>query len=99
ASRRTASRTRGSIRIAISRLASAPKGGLPTRRIAWSCVEEASGMSEKSIARRRRISRPLFPARPARADDADAFAIVSPPHGVGHDEHAARDRAAQSQES
>jgi len=55
-------------------------------------------MSEKSIPGRRRIGRPLLPARPPRADDADAFAIDSPPHGIGHDEHAARRRAAQSQE-
>src|ERR671919_1364618 len=83
--------------MAISRLASAPKGGRPTRRIAPSCAGEASGMSEKSIPRRRRIARPLLAARPVRADDADAFAIVWPPHGVGHDEHTARRRVAQSQ--
>ena len=56
-------------------------------------------MSEKSIPRRRRIRRPLFPARPPRADDTDAFAILSPPHGVGHDEHTTGRRAPQSQES
>ena len=46
-------------------------------------------MSEKSIARHRSVRRSLFAARPARADDADAFAIASPPHGVGDDEHTA----------
>src|SRR5438445_6288194 len=85
--------------MAISRLASAPKGGRPTRRIARRCAGDTSGMSEKSIPRRRRIGRPLFAARPARADDADPFTMVSPPHGIGHDEHAIRRRAAQSQES
>jgi hypothetical protein len=34
-------------------------------------------MSEKSI-RERRVARPLFAARPARADDADPLAIDSP---------------------
>src|SRR5262249_10481154 len=38
-------------------------------------------------------------ARPARADDADPLAIVSPPHGIRHDKHAAGRRSAQSQES
>jgi len=84
--------------MAISRLASAPKGGRPTRRIARSWAGEASGMSEKSIPGRRRVGRPLFPARPACADDADPFAIVSPPHGICHDEHAAGHRAAEPQE-
>jgi len=85
--------------MAINRLASAPRGGRPTRRIARSSAGEASGMSEKLILGRRRIGRPLFPARAARANDPDAFAIASPPDGVGHDEHAAGRRAAQSQES
>src|SRR3972149_4779686 len=84
------------MRIAISRRAAAPKGGRPTRRIASIWAGEASGMSEKSILRR--IGRPLFAARAARADDADALAIVLPPHGVGHDEHVAGRRAAQPQE-
>src|SRR5207247_6205945 len=56
-------------------------------------------MSEKSLAGgRRRIGRAFLAARPARANDADAFAIVSPPHGIGHDEHASGPRPAQPQE-
>ena len=84
--------------MAISRRAAEPKGGRPTRRIARSCAEETSGMSDKSIPGRR-IGRPLLAARPARADDADALAIASPPRGIGHAEHAASRRSAQSQES
>src|SRR5213078_3439271 len=68
-------------------------------RITRSCADEASGMSEKSIPRRRRIGRPLFTARPPRADDADSFAIVLPPRSISHHEHAACRRAAESQES
>src|SRR5436309_12766201 len=82
--------------MAISRLASAPNGGRPTRRITRSCADEASGMSEKSIPRRRRIGRPLFTARPPRADDADSFAIVLPPRGLSHHDHAVFRRAASS---
>src|SRR3989442_14114868 len=85
--------------MAISRLASAPKGGRPTRRIARSCAGDTSAMSEKSIPRRRRIGRPLFAARPARTGDADPFAQGSPPHGLGHDEQSGRRRATQPQES
>src|SRR2546426_3650942 len=87
------------MRIAISRLGSAPNGGRPTRRIARSCTGEVSRISEKSIPRRRRVGRALFAARAARADDANPLAIVSPPHGIGNDEHAPRHRTAQSQES
>src|SRR6266545_7404958 len=84
--------------MAINRRAATPKGGRPTRRIARSCAGDASGMSEKSIPNRR-IGRPLFPARPARADDEDTFAIASPPQGIGHNERAAGCRPAQAQES
>jgi hypothetical protein len=77
--------------MAISLRASVPKGGRPTRRIARSGAGEASGMSAKSIPGRRRIGRSLFAARLARADDANAFAIVTP--------HAAGRHASQSQES
>src|SRR5262245_12311795 len=84
--------------MAISRRAAAPKGGRPTRRSARSCAEDASGISEKSIPRRR-VGRPFFPAPPARADDANCFAIASPPYGVGHDEHTAGHRTAQAQKS
>ena len=84
--------------MAISRRAAAPKGGRPTQHSARSCAEDASGISEKSIPRRR-VGRPFFPARPARADDANCFAIASPPYGVGHDEHTAAHRTAQAQKS
>jgi hypothetical protein len=97
ASRRTAPSTRGSIRIAISRRAADPNGGRPTRRIARSWAGDASGMSAKSIRRCRRIGRPLDAARLARTDDTDVLAIVWPPHRIGHHEHAAVCRPAQSQ--
>src|SRR5262249_11282525 len=84
--------------MAISRRAATPKGGRPTRRMARSCAGDASGMSEKSIPRRR-IRRPLFAARPPRADDPETFAIVSPPDGIGHDEDAAGCRPAESEQS
>ena len=64
--------------------------GLPPHGI------EHLGIDPNGDPRRRRIGRPVFAARPARADDADPFTMVSPPHGIGHDEHAARRRAAQS---
>jgi len=54
-------------------------------------------MSEKSIPRRRCIGRPLLAARATRAEDTDALAIASPPHGIGYNEHAAGRRPAQSQ--
>src|SRR5262249_39657496 len=74
------------------------QGGRPTRRMARSCAGDVSGMSEKSIPRRR-IRRPLFAARPPRADDREPFAIVSPPDGIGHEEDAAGCRPAQSERS
>src|SRR6266545_1366461 len=98
ASRRTAPSTWGSIRMAMRRRAAAPKGGRPMRRIAPSCPEDTSGISEKSIPPRR-IGLALLPTRSPRADDADAFAIASPPHCIGHDEHAAGCRTAESQGS
>src|SRR2546422_5467468 len=64
--------------------------GLPPHGI------EHLGIDPNGDPRRRRIGRPLFAAPPARADCADPFTVVSPPHGIGHDEHAARRRAAQS---
>src|SRR5437773_3827967 len=84
--------------MAMRRRAAAPKGGRPMRRIAPSCPEDTSGISEKSIPCRR-VSLALLPARTPRADDADAFAIASPPHCIGHDEHAAGCRTAESQGS
>src|SRR5262245_53229213 len=84
--------------MAISRRAATPKGGRPTRRMARSCAGDASGMSEKSIPRRR-IRLPLFAARPPRVDDPETFAIVSPPDGIRHDEDAAGCRPAQSERS
>ena len=71
----------------------APIGGRPTRRIARSCSSDASGRSEKSIARRTAVGRSFFAARPPRADDADRFAIVCLPLRIGHDQDAVKHRA------
>ena len=78
--------------MAISRRAAAPKGGRPTRRSARSCAEDVSEYRRSQSAAPRRP--PFFPARPARADDAN-FAIASPPYGGGDDEHTAERRTAQ----
>src|SRR5437870_3679304 len=58
----------------------------------------SAGMSEKSIPRRRLIGPPLLARRPTPADDTAALVIASPPHGIGHNEHAAGRRAAQAQQ-
>jgi hypothetical protein len=44
--------------------------------MARSCPSDASGISEKSIARRGPVRAPLPAARAPRADDADRFAMV-----------------------
>lgn len=64
---------------------SSPIGGRPTRRIALSCSGDESGISEKSILRE--VGRALAAARPARADDADRFAMTTPPQGIDHHAH------------
>jgi hypothetical protein len=77
ASRLSARRTPGSIRMAISWRASVPSGGRPTRRTTRSCLGDSSGMSEKSITFEPGVGCPFFTAGPASADDTDAFAIVN----------------------
>ena len=96
ASLRNCSRTPASTRIAISWRGSSPSGGRPTRRIAFSCSADESGMSEKSICRR--VRRPLAAARSPRADDPDRFGIATSPECVRDHEHASTSRSTKPQE-
>ena len=65
-----------------------------TRRIAFNCSGDESGMSEKSIFRA--VRRSLAATRAPRADEPDRFRIATSPQRVGHHRHAAVRGSAES---
>jgi len=73
-----------------------PVVGRPTRRARRSSASVDSGISEKSTLLSG-VSLPLFPARFARADDANRFrAILQPPQCIYDQKHAAARRKSQT---